>query len=270
MTPHDIERYKRLIERENHPLSDIEYFERTIIDMYRFNSNKICIIKDPNSVYAAVSPVFANMIGCSIETALNKKDEEIPYRNVAELAETFYKQDREVIKSKTSKHMLDVINYNTGLAILKVVKKPIINPATDNVLGVFYSATEFKVNTVLSTILSLYGSRFGQDHSGIDISPSEVLNNSNLSELEFDILYCICLGINTTGSITQLLSCIYNSVIDDTQIDKVFKSLYEKLSCSNHLQLLEIAIANKLHLKLPRKLLPFGSFDLPQHEICKY
>jgi len=263
----NIERYKALIERERHPLSDREYLERSIIDMYRFNSNKICIIKNPDSVYAAVSPVFAKMIGCSIETALNKKDEEISYPNVAELAETFYKQDRDVMHSKTAKHMLDVINYATGLAVLKVVKEPIINPTTTNVLGVFYSATEFKVNTVLSTILTLHGSRFGKDHSGIDISPSNLLNNSNLTELEFDILYCICLDINTAQSVSKLLSCIYNRRLDDTEINKVFKRLYEKLSCNNHLQLLEFAIANELHLKIPRKLLPFGSFDLPQHEI---
>ena len=262
----NIELAKRLAAMEHHPLCDREYFERTIIDAYRFNSNKIFIVKDPSSVYAAVSPIFAQMIGCSIETALNKKDEEIPYRNVAELAETFYSQDREVIQTKTAKHILDVIHYNNGLAVLKVVKEPIINPATNNVLGIFYSATEFKVNTVLSTILTLHGSKFGQNHSGIDISPIN-LNTTNLTELEFDILYCICLGINTTGAINKLLSCIYNISLHDANIDEAFYGLYEKLSCNNHLQLLEFAIANKLHLKIPRKILPFGSFDLPQHEI---
>ena len=264
---HNIEKYKQLAKMENHPLSDSEYLERSIIDMYRFNSNKNCIIKNHDSALLAASPTWAKKLGFkNIKDVLNTKDENLPCKKVAEMAETFYAQDRWVMQNKTAKHMLDVIEYDTGLAILKVVKEPIINPATGNVLGMYGSAAEFQVNTILSTVLALHSSKFGQNYSDIDVS-SVNLNTTNLTELEFDILYCICLGINTTGAINKLLSCIYSKNLDNIDIDQAFNSLYEKLSCSNHLQLLEFAIANKLHLKIPRKILPFGSFDLPQQEI---
>ena len=254
-------KYKRLIETDAPIIADDEYLEQYIMHIYRFKFNQICSIKNTDLAYIAITPSFASMLGFdTAENAIGVKDEAVPC-NVSEMAETFYTWDREVLQNRTAQQTINVLDFHTGLAILKCKKEPIINPATNNILGIFNHYTQFNVNATLEAIFNMHASPFGK-HS---ISNRDNRNTPSFTTMEVEVLFCTCLGLTNKKEIAKFLSIIHKREIrDDTTVHDAFKRLYKKLSCNNQVQLLESAVAHNLHLEVPQTLLPYGSFLISQ------
>jgi len=255
-----MEKYKLLFKNAEQPLSDNEYLEKLIVCNYRFSGHEMWQMKDTNSICMAISPAFANLLGFKkAEEMVGRKDYEVPCK-VAEVADVFYKQDREVKQSGNSKHFLDIHEYFTGTSVLKSKKAPIINPYTNNILGNLWQGAEFTINTTLKTILDLHGNNFGM-HSSLNVTDIE--NNFKLTNIELEVLFCLCLGFSHKKSIAGFLSFIYKQDINtDTTVNDAFRRLYRKTSCNSKSQLLEFAVANNLHLQIPKSFLISGSFEI--------
>ena len=118
--------------------------------------------------------------------------------------------------------------------------------------------SKYMPDSTLKTILDIHGVRFG-NHSSIRIN-----NNSEifkLTKLERDVLFCICLGVNSRKDIACLLSAVYKRVVyANTTVHDAVRRLYEKLNCNSVTQLLEFAEYKNLHLQIPQSFLPTGSF----------
>ena len=256
-----MEKYKRLIETDTPMIADEEYLEQYIMHVYRFKYNQICSIKNTDLAYIAITPSFANMLGFdNAEHAIGAKDENVPCK-VSDMAQTLYTWDHEVLQSRTTKQTINVLNFHTGLAILKCIKEPIINPATDNLLGISNHYTRFNVNATLEAIFNIHNSPFGQN----SISSKDNNNTLSFTSMEVEILFCTCLGLTNKKEIAKFLSIVHKKEVRaDTTVHDAFKRLYKKLSCNNQVQLLESAVAYNLHLAVPQTLLPYGSFLVSQ------
>jgi len=255
--------YTGLAEIGQVPLTDREYLEELILQLYRFQSNQICEVKDTSSAVVAITPVFAQMLGFDkLDKILGKKDEEMNCKT-AEFADEFYRLDREVERTKETKHMLSILEYTTGLAILKTIKGPIINLATGNVLGTFDHSVEFSMNSTLKTILNMHGKQFGTTKPSLNISDN--VKEFDLTKRELEVLFCICLGLSDRKSIARFLSFVYNKDINpDTTVKDAVKNLYNKLPCNSMSMLAEYAISQRLHLRIPKSFIKKGSFEIAQ------
>ena len=255
--------YAELAELGKHPLTDREYMEELIVYLYRFKSNQICSIKDTASTCVAITPVLAKMLGFNdLNKVLGTKDEDLPCK-ISETADIFYKQDREVEQTKKTTQALNILEYATGMTILRAVKKPIINPATNNVLGIFHHSDKFAMNNNLKTILGIHGDRFGAANLSLDVI--ETAKEFDLTKRELEVLFCICLGLSDRKTIARFLSFVYKKDINpDTTVKDAVKNLYNKLPCNSMSMLAEYAISQGLHLRIPKSFVKEGSFAIVQ------
>jgi hypothetical protein len=249
------------------PLTDDEYLEESIINVYRLKSDEICSIKDTKSTYMAITPVFARMLGfASIDKVIGTigdvgKGQGLPSQ-IEAVVEVFYKQDREVEQAREMKQQINILEYTTGLEILKCTKKPIINPATGNILGTFALNNKFILSNTLKTIINIHDNRFSSQ-SSMDII--ETAKEFDLAKKELEVLYCVCLGLSDRKSIARFLSFIHKKDINpDTTVKDAFSRLYEKLPCHSISMLAEYAISKGLHLRIPKSFIREGSFELIQ------
>ena len=246
------------LNQKSQQLSDKYYLSKYIGSANFIYPDKLWAIKNLESVYLSTTIVHTKMMGISeLDKIVGKKDEHMPCK-IAEVAETFYNQDKVVRTTSRDLHMLDIHEYCTGLAFLKTIKKPIINPYTSPVLGTFAHCTPFNASSYLKTILDIHSIRFGK-HPSMQISTNQ--SKLILTELERDVLFCICLGINSRKDIAFMLSIIYKKEIyPETTINDAFRRLYQKLDCNSPSQLLAIAEYNNLNLEIPKGFLPTGSY----------
>jgi hypothetical protein len=255
-----MKKYALLTQKSPQELSDKDYLNKYIECADLFYPNGMWSIKDCESALISTTLIKAKMIGFNkVNDTIGLKDEEMPCKN-SEIAETFYSQDREVRTTRKNLYMLDVHEYCTGLAFLKTIKTPIVSPGTGNLLGTFGHCTPFTPSSNLKTILDIHGIRFGK-HSSMKIinDPGEF----KLTEIERDVLFCICLGVNSRKDIACLLSAIYKkNVSAETTVNDTFRRLYEKLDCNSPTQLLAFAEYNQLNLQIPKSFFPTGSFIL--------
>ena len=253
--------YKQLIERTGKPLSDKDYLNKYIESVNLIYPNGTWLIKDCGSAIISMAIANSRMLGYkTAEDAIGVKDENSPCSRVAEIAETFYAQDREVERAKEKLRILDIHEYFTGLTFLDSIKAPIINPYTDSVLGTLCHGKQFFPSSQLKNILDIHGIKFGKHPS------MKITNNPGkfkLTEIERDVLFCICLGVNSRKDIACLLSAIYKkNVSAETTVNDTFRRLYEKLDCNSPTQLLAFAEYSQLNLQIPKSFFPTGSFIL--------
>ena len=170
-----MEKYKRLIKMAQEPLSDEAYLEKWVSDIYQFKSHEISSIKDTNSIYIAMAPILTKMLGFK---KINKVigligdgyGNGIPSR-FETLSEKWNIQDREVEQTQKIKNQINIVEYYTGFAILKCFKVPIIDPATNKMLGTYAQSNKFIPDNTLKTILNIHGERFGE-YASMDIADS--------------------------------------------------------------------------------------------------
>ena len=213
-----------------------------------------------NSLILGTTDIVAKIYGFkSMDHTIGKTYVDIPC-NAVKCADIFLQQDREIEQERLARNILEIQDYYTGFAAYNTIKSPIINPSTNNVLGTYAQGVKLEINFGLKAILDIYGTRFSK-YSSMYVCNS--LSKFKLTEVERDILFCICLGISRHKDIAHLLSAIYKRNVDhSTTVNDTFRRLYRKLDCNTPTQLLEFAIYNNLHLQIPSSFLPTGSYIL--------
>ena len=162
--------------------------------------------KDTESILLGVSIKCVETHGYkNIDISIGTTDYDIPCK-VSESADIFRSQDKEARQTRSIKNVIDIHEYYTGFAAVKSTKTPIINPATNNILGTFWLGRSLEMDINLKTILDVHRQRFGKQSSMEITNGSVVLK---LTNLEQNVLFCICLGISSRKDITNLLSVIY-------------------------------------------------------------
>lgn len=162
------------------------------LENFTSNSNIIIGIKDVNSIHVGCSPEYAKIIGVADHKDLKgKTDHEIPCTGVAEFANQYKSEDEmvvgqggETVNIKT----LNIHNYKDGFKARIFNKTPLINPYTQSVLGLMFTAHDAMLNNFLD-ILPNYYKMFGCLDSFKDrLNPSIELN-----EYEQEICYLLVL-----------------------------------------------------------------------------
>lgn len=241
-----IEIYQQQLKDNNDDL----FFRKVISSFYFSEANsQVACIKDTCSRYVAVSEQFSKLAGQSVRHIIGKSAAEL-FLCSGELAQTYYQQDREVETSREKRKFLDINYYSSGLGILIFQKTPIINPATDNVLGVYCIASTFEGASALNVVQLL-----AKEPLENQCNPDGCMKS--LTKREQEVLFCVANGLTDRKLIARFLSAIHGKEIGaDATIKNILKSLYNKIPCGSSISsLANYAMIRKCHTFIPESIM---------------
>lgn len=215
---------------------------------YGYNNNHNSFIKTTSSTYAAVSKQFAELVGLNVESLIGKSDFEI-ICGAKEQAQMFYDQDRLVEMTRKKHRFLDINNYATGIGIYIFRKSPILNPATNNILGTYCIISKFKGSSAINAFLNF-------QNRGVNISQRDLIRYNSLTSREQETLFCVANGLTDRKLIANFLSVIQKKEIGIETTKKILQTLYQKFPCANNIPALhEYALKHKYYELIPEGLI---------------
>lgn len=248
-------KYLMILDEQLLNFDDDEYLEQSVKSLYRsYSNNFICGTKNTQSIYLGVSQSFAELVGLHPRSIIGKTEMSFPCK-VSEMSGQFYKQDRYVEKTRMKHRYLDIHHFITGVDAYIFRKIPIINPATNNVVGTHFVAGKLKSNNSIKLFNLLH-----QTHR--EIRSNEYTEKLKLTNREHEVLFCIAIGFTNRKSIAAFLSMVYKKNIGhETTVKDALNSLYQKLYPINSINLLrDYALANEYDQNIPKNILLEGSF----------
>lgn len=245
-----MQKYLDIYTKQLHGESDELFFKNTISSFYySYSHMEIAFIKNTTSHYVAVSSQFAALRGLEPHELIGKLDFEIPDK-ISEFAQIFYQQDREVEASRKKRRFLDVHYYADGLGIYVFRKAPIINPSTNNALGIYCVASKFKGKSSMS-VVQLLAKEPVNRQCNLDICMGA------LTRREQEVLFCVANGLTDRKLIARFLSAIHGKEIGaDATIKNILKSLYNKIPCGSTISsLANYGMIRKCHTFIPESIM---------------
>ena len=234
-------------------LSDEEYFKEFIRSFYYIHDEVSCA-KDTSSRYAAISKTMAAKIGLPESFIIGKTSFEMSSR-VSSMTMVYLEQDRLVETSRQKHSFANIHNDDDLQGIYISHKSPIINPATNTVLGTYCNIEKYTGNSIIN-IIKIIASIHDTQKKNLKTSSDKKTRSLVLTQREEDVLFCVANGLMDRNAIAAFLSKVYARSIGANTVKNMLMSIYGKLYNINSMPLLyEYAIKNNYHLYIPNSLI---------------
>lgn len=182
-------------------------------------------IKDTNSVHIYCSKYFLNDVLCvdahtilGKATLLDDPTRLTPYEQMLE-------EDQRIINKRTSQAYLKLNNFNDGIKPRIFIKSPIINPATNNVVGVMYQGFDWSLVNFNQQLIKAHQLFKPQNTNTGDLP--------KLTKREKQIVFFFLARLNSQ-EIADILYTIENKHLSKSTIDSIFiDRLYIKFKVTN-------------------------------------
>ena len=244
----------------NCSVDDDAYMESYVRGCYSIYSNKIGAIKDINSNFIMATNGFAELVGLkSISAIINLTDQQLP-GSLSKYAKEFKRQDELIVKQRLPQSFIEIQEFGTGIGVYRSTKSPIINPKTNNVIGILLSVEPFQVTSMMDIMLEMHTKK--RNSTQQSNANTFVYNKTNISlgPKQAEILFCLSLGIKEDKYIAEFIRKVLNVEYDIVNIKSNLKVLMSKFNVYSRDQLLEKIVSQKLHTLLPLHFLKFGSY----------
>lgn len=249
---------------DNH-LPDADYFQQYcagINIVFNSSNDEIAFVKDHDFVFRLASQGFvtalygeqkvtpADVLGrTSCELKINKDSKR--------LEDIFCEQDELVRDKLTTLRFLFVDSHNR---IFIVTKRPIINPATNNFVGIFSCMRNFMYPHILNLIYKMNGVNYGIANS----NPENKLKYT-LTERQHMVLF-LCVNKYSNTEISSIMTTLKHK-ISAGRVNDHLENLRYIFAVKSKEQLIEKALSYNYHLFIPRKFLKVGSYLLEDEVI---
>lgn len=237
-------------------LSDKEFFELYCASadiVFNNGDSEIAFIKDKDLNYYYASPAYLNGIrpngSITLDYVSGKNiplnDDSVAHKILQEFAE----QDL-LVQSTLKVHDFLFVSIHDQITLIR--KRPIINPATSNFVGIVGNARPFMIPNLLDLIYKINGITFGL----ANVEQEEPLVYT-LTQRQHVVLF---LYLNKY-SYTEIASIMVTlgQKISAGRVNDHLENLKYIFSVRSKEQLIEKAISLKYHLYIPRQLLKPGS-----------
>lgn len=197
------------------------------------------IVRADNKTFAYVTPGFQHILNYD-KNIEGYRLRELPIK-AAEFAPEHLVISNKVIANKSSIKMLLAHDFdNSGNIGAKIVtRKPIINPLTQNVVGLLDQFEDFNVNSNFAHLLFFVNKIHRENNLclvGADIP------GVKLGKRQHEILFLLLIG-KSPKEIADFIIHFENSIISPATISAIInKQLYPKFEVSSTSQLIEKAI----------------------------
>lgn len=150
-------------------------------------------------------------------------------------------QELELIKNKTQQNSFYFYKNKEGITNSYLVKKqPLINPNTNNVVGILINTEAVRPNLMRHFLLKQHNS----------ITHHAPIVHKDFTYIQKQIILCLIIGINGRKEISQVLSKLLNEEITEIKVKNTLQQLYKDFHCSDSQQLVNIVLTNRTYLEL--------------------
>lgn len=238
-------RYTEMISRIS-PSSDEDYLQLQLDELSQLFFREASAIKNTNLEFIAFSNTFAEEFNFD-NFHLGKRFEDIPDQAPL-LVENIRKQDLSILASKTPQNSLLYTKIRNENKCYIVRKFPLINPATNNCVGILIFPTKIDMLNIRRMVSIQILKRTAN---------SSIVIDKKFSEKESLIITSLLLGFHKRKDIAAILEKWTDNEFSELQIRNSLQTLYERYKCNSTSELIElICTSQDAPYQLPEKLSP--------------
>lgn len=234
-------------------MTDKEYFASYIKSFNTLFSNceDLVYIKDAEFKYQAVTEALLSKLNIgNINQMINKFSTDLTtIPEMTELLSKLAKQDQQVLKERKTGVYINFFPYPEGMEAYVIYKTPIINPETDNFVGMRGEMTQLILPHIAKLLFKTHGTK------GLLITKAQSKNpikEYNISEMHHIVLF-LCINNYSYTEISLLISEFIKE-ITPIQVNGILEDLKLMLHVRTKNQLIEKAIGLNFNSYLPRAL----------------
>lgn len=242
-------------------MNNLEYFAqyKTACEtIFSSHDNDWLYLTDIEFKYQAITEAMFQLIGAGSHIDLiNLSLTDLKLRlnkTSLELVEKLKKQDSEVHKTQKRRIYLGVISHNMASKIVVFCKTPIINPSTNEIVGVYGQISTLLWPSLIKTLFKLHGTK------GLLLNAKRIhdpLIEFPLTNIQHMVLF-LCINNYSYSEIALLIS-EFGYKITPVQVNERLENLKLIFHVSTKTQLIEKAIGLNFHVLLPCDL--FNTFE---------
>lgn len=204
-------------------------------------------IKDTNSLHIYCSKYFLNdVLGVAAHEVLGKLTLSSDSGRFSPIDQITL-EDKHIIKWRKPHAYLKLNNFKDGIKPRIIIKSPIINPATNNVVGLIYQGFDWS--------LINFNQQLIKAHQLFKPFNKEKQNLPKLTKREKQIVFFFLAKLNSQ-EIADILYTIENKHISKSTIDSIFiDRLYAKFEVTNRVALYDKLLQLGYDNLIPQDLL---------------
>lgn len=216
---------------------------------------QIISIKGCDSTHLYCSPYSLQLIGATENEIIGKTVWFPLYDNDADIEKIIRAEDLFILQSRQPKMVFKINRFTTGLTPFICNKTPIINPSTNDTVGILFQAFEmglFNLHQYLSQGAFINTKNY-----------SSVVSLPNLSKREKQVIFLFMAHLSSQ-EIAGVLYEIEGKQILKSTVDGIFNDqLYKKFNVHSRPELYKKLQALGFENKIPEELLKSASLFLP-------
>ncbi|AUR52959.1 helix-turn-helix transcriptional regulator [Aquella oligotrophica] len=228
-----------------------EYYCSSADIVYNNGEQEAIFIKDKNYAFRYISPGYISDFDPE-SSVLTETQEKLQTEEERTQARIILQQDELIRKNLETHKFIYVDSYKH---IILIHKSPIINPSTNNFVGILGSAQSFMLPNVLDIIYKINGVNFG------------LINKEQSKPLKYELtprqhmILFFYLNKYSYSEVSIIMSTL-GYKISAGRVNNHLENLKYIFAVKTKEQLIEKAISLKYHLFIPRQLLKVGSYEL--------
>lgn len=216
--------------------------------------NQIISIKNCASEHIFCSEYLAQLIGVDAKEVIGKKVLLPLYDYEIAIEAIIAAEDQAIMTSRLPIIVLKINRFTKGLTPYTSIKSPLINPSTNNVVGILFQGFEIGL-----TSLNQY---LAKDFSPVGINKLEIAKPPHLSKREKEVIFFFLANLSSQ-EIAEMLYKIEGKRITKSTIDSLFNDqLYVKFNVRSRPALYKALKKMGYENRIPRELLATSSIVL--------
>ena len=235
---------------------DQDFLEKAILSvafLCQTMPKQMVTINDIHSVTIFCSDFLATRTGLTMDQLVGKKIGVSLYEGDEIFEKILMAEDQAIINGRVPKALLKVSKFCDGLAPHLAIKTPLINPETNNVVGILTQGYEMGTTNLTKNIIQKMDSHKKTDH---------LKNRPKLSKREKEIIFFFMANLSSQ-EIADIIGEHEGNPITKSTIDSVFNdqlylkfdvynrvALYQKLQALGYDQLIPKTLLSKMSVML--------------------
>lgn len=235
---------------------DSEFLQSVLLatdTLSRAMPKQMIAVKNLESVHIFCSDYLASLIGIESHQIVGMKTWLPLYHNDEHFEKHIIAEDKKIFESRTPQSLLKINRFTIGITPYLAIKTPIINPDTDNVVGLLFQGVEI-------SLLSL-----SQSMTNSFLECSKKINyaaSPKLSKREKQVIFFFMHNLNSQD-IAEMIFKIEGIAITKSTIDSLFNDqLYPKFNTNNRTALYDKLTLLGFNRRIPQELLSATSMML--------
>lgn len=211
-------------------LSNQEFLLSQIWQLKNVFFDELSLIKNTDLEYVAFSTPYAEEFQQD-ETLLGKRS----LVNVNEkLNNDMLEKEQQALKERKLFDLIHQFKLGRETKLFMMRYRPLINPATDDCVGLIVFAIKMEVMSQRRMIIKHF----------LGLSGDYVIPEESLSEKQQQVITCLLLGFQQRKEIADVLGKVTDKKYNEGQIKTLLEGLYRKFRCSSFSELMNVITLN--------------------------